>query len=284
MTAALKTSEHASRERNAAIAKWSRRVRSGLQVGPHPSTAPGPLPRLRSGCYAPLLSAVAPRAARADARPRVHSWLCMAVAVLLALGFVLPPQHVLGQDTTPAGRSVIVTSPADAGPGTLRQALTDAQAGDVITFDPVVFPPSAPVTISLQSGLPAITAGPLTIDASNAGVILEGSGASYSSGLRISGADSVTIRGLQIVNFRGYGIELIRRRAECRHRWIASRGRSPSGTGQPDQRQPAGWHPHPGPGTSANRVMGNIIGADLAGTRVMANGQNGVIITVRRQR
>jgi len=30
----------------------------------------------------------------------------------LALGFVLPPQHVLGQDTTPAGRSVIVTSTA----------------------------------------------------------------------------------------------------------------------------------------------------------------------------
>ena len=244
MTAALKTSEHASRERNAAIAKWSRKVRSGLQVGLHPSTAPRPLPRLRSGCYAPLLSAVAPRVARADARPRVHSWLCTAVAVLLALGFVLPPQHVLGQDTTPAGRSVIVTSTADAGPGTLRQALTDAQAGDVITFDPVVFPPSVPVTIALQSGLPAISAGPLTIDASNAGVVLEGSGASFSSGLRISGADGVTIRGLQIVHFPRYGIELSGGARDAVIGGSRHVGAARSGTGQPDQRQPAGWHPH----------------------------------------
>ena len=223
---------------------------------------------------------MAPRAAQADARPRVHAWLCTAVAVLLALGFVLPPQHVLGQDTTPVGRSVIVTSAADAGPGTLRQALTDAQAGDVITFDPVVFPPSVPVTIPLRSGLPTIIANAMTIDASNAGVILDGNGASDTSGLHIEGADSVTIRGLQVLNFRGYGIELNKAARNAVIGGSRTTGAAPLGQGNLIS---GNWEDGvviQDPGTSANRVMGNIIGADLTGTRVMANGQNGVIITV----
>jgi len=49
--------------------------------------------------------------------------------------------------------------------------------GDVIGFDTGVFPPSNPQTITITSGeLPAIKQGNLTIDASNAGVILDGSG------------------------------------------------------------------------------------------------------------
>ena len=47
------------------------------------------------------------------------------------------------------GGIVIVTSTADSGPGTLRQALANARSGDTITFDPTVFPPGAPVTIFL---------------------------------------------------------------------------------------------------------------------------------------
>jgi WD40 repeat protein/tetratricopeptide (TPR) repeat protein len=84
-------------------------------------------------------------------------------------------------DTTPClaatgagGRAIVVTSAADGGTGTLRQALLDAQPHDTVTFDPTIFPPSAPVTISLASGLPDITQGYLTIDASNAGVIVDG--------------------------------------------------------------------------------------------------------------
>ncbi len=75
----------------------------------------------------------------------------------------------------PAATSV-VTSTADSGPGTLRQALLDAGNGDAITFDPAVFPPGSPVTITLASALPHLTQGNLTIDASIAGVILDGSG------------------------------------------------------------------------------------------------------------
>ncbi len=68
-----------------------------------------------------------------------------------------------------------VTTPADDGPGSLRQALQEAQPGDVIVFDPAVFPPDNPVTISVLSPLPPLSQGNVTIDASNAGVILDGS-------------------------------------------------------------------------------------------------------------
>ena len=179
----------------------------------------------------------------------------------------------------PAGRSVIVTSPADTGPGTLRTALDAAQAGDVITFDPVVFPPSAPVTISLQSGLPAITSGPLTIDASNAGVILEGSGASFSSGLRIRGADGVTIRGLQIVHFPRYGIELSGGTRDAVIGGSRHVGAARLGQGNLIGGNLQGGILIQDTGTSANRILGNIIGADLAGVRQLPNGENGVIIS-----
>src|SRR3990170_2541731 len=86
-----------------------------------------------------------------------------------------PTETTIPSTPTPQGRTLIVTSSADSGPGTLRQALQDAQNGDTITFDPATFPPDTPVTISLSSGLPEITQGNLTIDASNAGVVLDGS-------------------------------------------------------------------------------------------------------------
>ena len=102
---------------------------------------------------------------------------------------------------------MIVTSTADSGPGTLRQALLDAQSGDTITFDPDVFPPDAPVTIYLTGGLPPVSQGNLTIDASEAGVILDGSRIpeGWNSGIEVQ-SNSNTIRGLQVVGFSGAGI------------------------------------------------------------------------------
>ncbi|MBC8422446.1 MAG: right-handed parallel beta-helix repeat-containing protein, partial [Chloroflexi bacterium] len=77
----------------------------------------------------------------------------------------------------PITTTLIVTSTADSGPGTLRQALLDAGNGDTITFDPAVFPPGSPATIALTSGqLPDLDDGNVTIDASDAGVILDASG------------------------------------------------------------------------------------------------------------
>ena len=117
--------------------------------------------------------------------------------------------------TMPVGRvpvTITVTSAADDGPGTLRRALFFADPGDIITFDPEVFPPNTPTTITLTSGLPELSQGSLTIDASNAGVILDGSemiDPKFQYGLHIL-SNGNTIRGLQIVGFPFAGIALER--------------------------------------------------------------------------
>ncbi|MCP4360737.1 MAG: right-handed parallel beta-helix repeat-containing protein, partial [Chloroflexi bacterium] len=69
-----------------------------------------------------------------------------------------------------------VNSTADSGPGTLREALMTAVNGDTIDFDTAVFPPGSPASIVLSSVLPEIITDNLTITASAAGVILDGSG------------------------------------------------------------------------------------------------------------
>jgi len=118
----------------------------------------------------------------------------------------VPPTPTSVPPTTmpvPQGETIIVTSSADSGPGALRQALLDAQSGDTINFDPTVFPPSAPVTIFLTSGLPPVSQGNLTIDASNAGVVLDGSNIGSTPktvllddvSLRIDGGPTLLING-----------------------------------------------------------------------------------------
>ncbi|MDO9041283.1 MAG: hypothetical protein Q7U64_02925, partial [Desulfocapsaceae bacterium] len=49
--------------------------------------------------------------------------------------------------------TLTVTSSADSGAGTLRQAILDAVADDTITFDSTTFPPATPTTITLASQL-----------------------------------------------------------------------------------------------------------------------------------
>jgi hypothetical protein len=70
----------------------------------------------------------------------------------------------------------VVTSTADSGPGSLRQCMAGLVAGATITFNTSIFPPTNPASISLASSLPDITLNNITIDGSNAGVILDGSG------------------------------------------------------------------------------------------------------------
>ncbi len=70
----------------------------------------------------------------------------------------------------------MVTSTLDSGPGSLRQCMLDLQAGATITFDTSIFPPTSPVSITLLTGLPDLITDAVTIDGSNAGVILDGSG------------------------------------------------------------------------------------------------------------
>jgi len=75
---------------------------------------------------------------------------------------------------------LVVTTLADSGPGSLRQAILDASTDGVATtinFDPVIFPPppALPGVILLQTPLPNVT-GAMgdTIDGTGAGVVLDG--------------------------------------------------------------------------------------------------------------
>ena len=73
-------------------------------------------------------------------------------------------------------RAAEVTSLADAGPGSLRQALLDAAAGSTITFAPALFAGEGQAVLSLTSG-------PLTVAAAD--VVVVGPGPDR---LRLDGA------------------------------------------------------------------------------------------------
>ncbi|MBI9044747.1 MAG: right-handed parallel beta-helix repeat-containing protein [Anaerolineaceae bacterium] len=103
--------------------------------------------------------------------------LLIGLLSCLILGFNLLPsqENSLSYNQEAEKKLITVTSNADHGEGTLRQALENIQKGTVIQFDPTVFPLSQPASIYIESSLPEITVNEITIDASNAGVILDGS-------------------------------------------------------------------------------------------------------------
>lgn len=106
----------------------------------------------------------------------------------------------LGQNRPPtATATCTVTSKNDSGAGTLRACLTNALSGSVILFSAAAFPPESPGVITLSTPLPDLTKGSVTIDGSNAGVILEGNH-SVATGLKISSSHNI-IMGLQFRNF-----------------------------------------------------------------------------------
>ena len=171
---------------------------------------------------------------------------------------------------------VVVSSAADAGLGTLRQALENQQPGDVITFDPGVFPPNAPVKISLLKGLPEIKQGNITLDASNAGVILDGSAAANSgNGLSITSSGN-TIRGLQVVNFSDAGIGIL---GSVQHNVIG--GDRSIGSGPLGQGNLVNGNGNFGiglwdAGTAYNTIQGNYIGVNLNATGVRGHPRDGI--------
>ncbi|MDX1284066.1 MAG: hypothetical protein R3182_03595, partial [Draconibacterium sp.] len=124
--------------------------------------------------------------------------------IVLSLALLASPNVVYGQ-----GNTFVVTSKEDSGSGTFRQALTDAQSGDSITFDASVFLSDSPDTIFLTSPLPELLNGNLVVDASNAGVVIDGSRITIQdrNGLTIFSSNNV-IRGLHLMNFSKAGIGL----------------------------------------------------------------------------
>jgi hypothetical protein len=107
--------------------------------------------------------------------------------------------------------SYFVTNTADSGPGSLRQAILNANSAP--GFDTISFAinASGPQTITLAAPLPPITDAVLIDGFSQPGysgtplIDLSGRGAAIADGLRITAADT-TIRGLAVTGFSGAGI------------------------------------------------------------------------------
>jgi hypothetical protein len=175
----------------------------------------------------------------------------------------------------PAG-TCIVTSAANSGSGTLRSCLENQAGGDVILFSPTVFPPSAPVTIHVgPERLPWLTRGGISIDASNAGVILDGSSVSgsWDPGIGIS-SDNNSVRGLQIVNFP-MGINILGHNNLIGGSRLV--GSAPTGQGNV-----VSGNNGDGVaiylGAHGNIVLGNLVGLNAAGTQANPNAWAGVSI------
>lgn len=164
-----------------------------------------------------------------------------------------------------------VTTTTDSGADSLRQCLLDAVVSDTINFDPQIFSPTAPATITLSTPLPWITTDGLTIDGSQAGVVLDGSQLSEGHGLVFTGTNGIKVQGLQILNFPGIGIGLIEAstnaiiggETEGARNLIS--GNSIVGIQIQDE------------GTSGNQVLGNYIGTDKSGTIALGN-TDGILI------
>lgn len=174
-------------------------------------------------------------------------------------------------------REIVVSSTADSGTGTLRWALETAQSGDVIAFDPDVFPSDNPATIFPRSELPAILCGHLTIDASNAGVIIDGSRApgDWNNGLQAYSSDN-TVMGLQVVNFAGSGI-VVAQGGRNRIGGDRSIGLGPIGQGNLVSGNGIGIDLCD-VGTSENQIVGNLIGVQADERTPWANHGSGVFI------
>ena len=174
--------------------------------------------------------------------------------------------------------AIVVTSRTDSGSGSLRQALLNATPGDTITFDPAVFPPTTPMTITLLKALPAITQGNLTIDASNAGVVLDGRYATGADGFRITSKGNI-IQGLQIIYFPGNGVRITGGAQNNSVSGDRSLGSGPFGAGNVISGNRGHGVSIEGSGTISNTVSGNFIGVDARGASALGNGIYGVNVS-----
>jgi parallel beta-helix repeat protein len=219
--------------------------------------------------------------------------------LLMALGLALTLVGFVAVSTRPGGGEVrvdpanqpqaapgdcVVTNTKNNGAGSLRGCIIGLQPNATITFSPTVFPPANPQVIFPGSDvadpplapLPAIVTSNVTIDASNAGVIIDGGFRPASDhGLVIDGASGVVIKGLHIRNFND-GIHLENGAAN-----ITLGG--PNGlsanacTGDCNLlTNNSGGIALEGGGTTNNTIINNYVGTNSNGTVRAANSSYGV--------
>jgi hypothetical protein len=187
---------------------------------------------------------------------------------------------------TPAAANVevseiVVTSTDNEGPGTLREAVMGAGHGSTIVFDTTVFPPDKPATIHLTKSIGIEEnngIGNLVIDASNAGVILDG-GNNTDTGFYIS-SGGCGIKGIKFINFSEAGIFIDGNNEGGRsiNNTIGGDptvGDGPYGQGNCFGNNDAGIYIQRG--ASDNVVTGNFIGIDVNGEAI-SNSSGGVIV------
>ncbi|MCJ7717125.1 MAG: right-handed parallel beta-helix repeat-containing protein [Anaerolineales bacterium] len=163
----------------------------------------------------------------------------------------------------PTGKTIVVSNVEDSGLGTLRQAILEADAGDTIEFDTAVFPPDQPKVIYLESMLP-LEQGNLNIDATHAGVILDGSEIPEGfSAIQIF-TDRNTISGFQVRNLHGSAIMISSGRNNLIQDNIIGGVADGVSIG--------------GGTTSNNEISGNYIGVSSDGVTPLPNSNNGISI------
>jgi hypothetical protein len=162
-----------------------------------------------------------------------------------------------------------VTSRNNSGAGTLRSCLTNPQMGLRIQFSPQTFPTDTLTSIEVTTPLPSITTAGITIDASDAGVLLSGRLLQAGNGLEIDGANQVTIRGLTIVFFPDDGLLLFNGASQNVIGGDRSIGAGPLGQGNLITGNGLAGIRLEGSNTTENHILGNYIGPDLDGAGIV---------------
>ncbi len=176
-----------------------------------------------------------------------------------------------------------VTSNADSGSGTLRDAITQANntTSGITAIDFAIGTSGSKQTISLLSQLPALTANGVTINGLSQGgtgnttqlITLDGTNAGVGSdGILLNGSSDI-VSGLIIQNFNGFGIDVETNASSSTiGGTTAGEGNVLSGNGQAI--------PNSGGGVfisaSGVQVQGNYIGTDISGTKAAGNNNVGI--------
>ena len=168
-----------------------------------------------------------------------------------------------------AAHEWIVSSPLDSGEETLRSTLQSAQPGDVVRFDSILFPADALATISLVTPLPSLGQGAITIDGSDAGVVLDGSALGTNEPALVVTSSNNVLMGLEFADCPAAAIVL---HDASRNTIGGDRavGAGPSGQGNVIRHCGTAIVIE-GEDTQGNTIAGNLIGTGASGRGSQGN-------------